>query len=215
MAYVEQQAPRRGRVVDDGLPKPRAGELKKFKEHCTDPGEVMEFAASIRRLGAKYQTYDDDYELCVVYLKEQHINHISENIAVAIPSISVIGTPIITKFPSIQVFMTGLMTNSPKISEWISYFYQPNLSLTTNNDEEKFANSIIPIPRDEVTIREMKTVLDDCKVPKAVTNGALEMFKGNFGLQPVLAGIQIIINCFRPGATADTSGVASQLAMFE
>jgi hypothetical protein len=217
MAYIPQEATKRTRTLPDGIPKPKPSEIRKFKEYCTDPDDVVEFASRVRMQNVKYRCIDDDYELCVVYLKEKHIESIMETFAVAIPTITLIGTPVVTQHPNLSVYMSGLLKNSPKISEWIAYIYEPDLSVVGNTatDEEKIANSIIPIPRDEITIREMRTVLDDCKVPAALTTGAIEIFKGNFGVKPILSGINLIVGYFMPGTKPDTSGVAGQLDMFQ
>lgn len=218
MAHIRQRTTRRpNTTVTSGLPKVLPSDLQKFKERWPDPEDVIEFAYNIRRFGKKYEDIEDDYELCIMYLKEKHIASISENVKLAIPTIGVFGDSALSKFPNVQVFLTGIMGNSGKVSEWFAYVYEPdynNASLGANGNETVIG-SMIPIPRDEVTIHDMKTVLDDCKVPKPIISGAMEMFSGNFGFKSILAGLRIVSGLIKPGDKVDASGFLSQISEYE
>jgi hypothetical protein len=206
MASVRQQqggSRRSRRVITGTFPNIRDSELRRFRERCGDPDDVADFATGIRRLAKKYEDIDDDYELCVLFLKEKHIENINENFRVALPTVSLVGNSVLSVHPNVQVVLTGLTTNSTKISEWISYIYEPDYTIADREDNDS-EGALIPIPRDEVTLRDMRRVLGDCKVPTSITGGIVEMFSKGVGMKTILATVQTVALYFIPGSTQTT-----------
>jgi hypothetical protein len=214
MAYVDEPRPRKNQHLLNMFPKVTDSELRRFRERCDDnPDRVADFANGIRRLAKKYEMIEDDCELCVIYLKEKHIEGINDNFGVVTSGINLVVAGFGKEAPLVHSFISGITKHSPKVSEWIAYIYEPELEI--KGDDEGTGNTavgrLIPIPRDEVTMREMKTVLTDCQVPKPITNGIIELFSDGFGLKTVMAGIGTLITFFKPTTPVSTAGMASQL----
>ena len=222
MAFVDEERPKKNQHLAGLFPKVKDSEIRRFRERCEDnPDRVVDFANGIRRLSRKYEPIEDDYELCVIYLKEQHIEDINDNFGVVAGGIGTFGASFLDKHPIARSFMNGMTSNHQQYQNGLHISTNPtknnntesndNTSGDGNNHNDTAMSRLIPIPRDKVTMHKMKTVLTECQVPKPITNGIIELFSEGFGMKAVMAGIGTIITFFKPTAIS-TSGMATQLA---
>jgi hypothetical protein len=211
MTYIGQAAgTRRRNPALDSFPEVKPSEIARLKRNCPNSDDISDFASGIRRKATRYQYVEDDYELVIIFLKEKRIEGLAENVNMIVPVAAYIGTSMIPNAPKVELIATGVSRHSIWLSKMISYIYEPDYIIPDRSREDSY---VIPIPRDEATLGEMKTFFNDIEVPKPIGSGLVELFGKGVTMKTFLTGVSTVFTFFKPTAT-DASGLSEQEHMF-